>query len=252
LRAALAVVRVGADPEANTAAVLSYVTEAADRGAELLLLPEGVLTGLINNDDPVHDLPLGQEVPGPATDAVAAVAADRRIWVCLGLLQRAGEQLYDTAVLIDAAGEIRLRYRRMNAGWHGRQAAPETYREGTEMPVVATPWGRMAILICGDLFDEHAVAAVRRAQPEWLLFPFARCFTGGGRSQTRWNQEEMPAYVERVRLAGVPALMVNYLADDDSLPEDRSFGGAFVVSPDGRLLAEKPLGEDGLLIVNLG
>jgi predicted amidohydrolase len=251
VRAALAVVPVGADPAANTAAVLAFMHEAADRGADLVLFPEGVITGLINTDDPVHDLLLAQEVPGPATDAVATVAARRGLWVCFGLLERAGEQLYDSAVLIDDAGHLRLKHRRINPGWHGRQASPETYREGTEVPVVVTPWGRMAILICGDLFDERAVAGVHEAAPDWLLFPFARCFSGGGVSQARWDAEELPAYAARVRLAGVPALMVNYLADAVSLPEDQSFGGAFVVSSEGQLVASKVLGETGLLVVDL-
>jgi hypothetical protein len=61
----------------------------------------------------------------------------------------------------------------------------------------------------------------------------------------------MPAYAERVRLAGAPALMVNYLADEASLPDDQSFGGAFVVSAEGRLIAQKALGEAGLLFVDL-
>jgi predicted amidohydrolase len=251
VKAALAVVRVCADPGANMAAVLRAVNEAAGYGAELVLFPEGVLTGLINNDDPVHDLPLGREIPGTATDTVAAVAAGCGLWVCLGLLERAGNQLYDTAVLIDDSGEVRLKHRRINPGWHGRKASPEIYREGTEVPVAYTPWGRMSILICGDLFDERAVSAVREAAPDWLLFPFARCFTGGGSSQARWDDEEMPAYAERVRLAGAPALMVNYLADEASLPDDQSFGGAFVVSAEGRLIAQKPLGQAGLLFVDL-
>lgn len=251
MRVALAVVRVSADPDANLDAVIRFANQAADRGAELVLFPEGVLTGLINNDDPGHDLPLGQAVPGPVTDAVGAVAANRGLWICFGLLEREEDRLYDTAVLIDDSGSLRLKYRRISPGWHGRSASPEVYREGTEMPVVSTPWGKLALLICGDLFDERAVARVRAAAPDWLLFPFARCFTGGGSSQVRWDVEEMPAYTERVRLAGVPALMVNYLADTVSLPEDQSFGGAFIVSPEGRLIAQKALGEDGLLVVDL-
>ncbi len=251
MRVALAVARVCADPALNLAAVLQFANEAADRGADLLLLPEAVLTGLINNDDPAHDLPLGQEVPGPATHAVAAVAKNRGIWVCFGLLEREGERLYDTAVLINDSGDIQLRYRRINPGWHGRNAPPQTYDEGSEVPTVLTPWGRIAILICGDLFDERAVARVREAAPDWLLFPFARCFTGGGSSQSRWEDEEMPVYMEQVCLAAVPTLMVNYLADELSLPEDQSFGGAFVVSSEGHLIAEKVLGEEGILLVDL-
>ena len=68
MKAALLVPRVTADRAANLHRAEQMTVDAATSGAELVLLPEAVLTGLINNDDPAHDLPLGQSVPGPATE----------------------------------------------------------------------------------------------------------------------------------------------------------------------------------------
>ncbi len=165
-----------------------------------------------------------------------------------GLLERAGGGLYDSAVLIDADGELRLTYRRINPQWHGPAALPDVYRQGERVDAVATPWGTVALLICGDLFDDAVLVQVRALAPDWLIFPFARSFAGGGVSQARWDAEEMPAYAARVRAVEAPALMVNYLADGRDLPDDGSFGGAFVVRADGTVVAQKPLGEPGLLV----
>jgi hypothetical protein len=44
--------------------------------------------------------------------------------------------------------------------------------------------------------------------------------------------------------------MVNYLADS-SLKDDNGFGGAFFASAEGELIASWPLGEAGILIVEM-
>ena len=83
-----------------------------------------------------------------------------------------------------------------------------------------------------------------------MLFPFARCFSDGTADQTRWDEEELPEYTQRIRMTGTPAFMANYLSDG-VLPDGNSFGGAFVVSADGKVLASHPLGEAGILTVEM-
>jgi len=48
MKAALVTNRVLPDIDANLAAILNVVNEAADGGAELIVFPEAALTGLIN------------------------------------------------------------------------------------------------------------------------------------------------------------------------------------------------------------
>ncbi|MHB1354457.1 MAG: carbon-nitrogen hydrolase family protein [Anaerolineae bacterium] len=250
MKAALIVPRVRADAVKNTDTLLRLADQAAGEGADMLLFPEASLTGLVNNDDPTHDLPLGQPIPGPSTGIFSRFCRERRVWLGLGLLEREDGVLYDSAILLDAQGNISLRYRRIQPQWHGRHADPTIYCQGCEMAKTVIPFGSVSFLICGDLFDDAIVARFRQLQPDLLLFPFARSLPGGVLDQSRWDNEELPLYRERVRLAGIPALMVNYLADP-SLVDDNSFGGAFVISAQGELLASLPLGEQGMLLVDL-
>jgi hypothetical protein len=46
-----------------------------------VVFPEAGLTGLINNDDPAHDLPLGREISGAVTDRLAPLARERQLWL---------------------------------------------------------------------------------------------------------------------------------------------------------------------------
>jgi N-carbamoylputrescine amidase len=244
-KSALVVNRVGPDLEANLRTILNMTDEAAHKGAELVVLPEAALTGLVNNDDPAHDLPLGQTIPGPVTQVLSDLSRERRIWLAIGLLERDGQKLYDTALLLTPGGEIALKYRRIHPGWHGRKADPGVYGHGVELPKVETPLGAFAFLICGDLFDDALVRRARDLEPDWLLFPYARSFDDDSHNQERWDREEKPQYVERVKRVGATALMTNYLGDDGS------FGGAMVVSSAGSVIDCFPLGKQGILYSDL-
>jgi N-carbamoylputrescine amidase len=249
MKVALVVHRVLTDASATMAGMLRMASEAADAGAGLVVFGEAALTGLAKSDNPARDLALGQPIPGPVTGWLSALARERGVWLGAGLLEREGNRLYDSAVLLGPEGGIALKYRRIHPGWHGPEADPTVYNHGSQLNTVDTPLGRFAFLICGDLFDDGLVRRVGAHAPDWLLFPFARSFDDGSCSQERWEREEVPVYVERVRLAGVTTLMANYLGDRGL--DDDSFGGAMVVSAQGQVLASYPLGRAGMLLADL-
>jgi len=109
--------------------------------------------------------------------------------------------------------------------------------------------GGASLNICGALFDDDIVSRFRALRPDLLLLPFARCFPDYSTHQARWGSEELPEYAHRVLLAGVPALMVNYVGHPSH--GEYSFGGAFFVSADGEVRASLPLGVEGVLVVEL-
>jgi N-carbamoylputrescine amidase len=250
VKAALVVNHVCPDVDANMRTILNMASQAADRGAELVLFPEAAPTGLINNDDPAHDLPFGQPIPGPVTESLAKLCRQRRLWLGMGLLERVDGKLYDSAVLLGPEGRIELKYQRIHPGWYDPEVHPGVYCRGTELNKAETPLGSFAFLICGDLFDDELVQRMQDLAPDWLLFPFARAFDDGSHEQARWDEQERPEYVQRIKLVGVTTLMVNYLASQD-LPDGGSFGGAMVVSGGGTVLERFPLGQPGILVFDL-
>ena len=242
--------RLTADVAKNLATIERMGADAVSSGADLLLFPEAVLTGLINDDDPAHDIQLAQTVPGPATDRLGAFCLRHGCWLAFGMLEREGTRIYDSAVLLTPDGAIGLKYRRNQPQWHGMNADPGVYCQGTDIEATRTPFGTMAFLLCGDLFDDGIVSRFRHLAADWLLFPFARGSPHGQAHQARWDAEELPEYAQRVAMARTPALMVNYLVDA-SLPDDDSFGGAFLISAKGQVLARHPLGVEGMLLVDM-
>ncbi|MCK4445532.1 MAG: carbon-nitrogen hydrolase family protein [Candidatus Marinimicrobia bacterium] len=249
MKVALVVNRVTADIDANIESIVDIAYECADTGVDLIVYPEAAITGLINNDDSTHDLQLGQPIPGPVTNTLAKITQEHSIYLAIGVLERESNKLYDTAILLDPSGEIVLKYRRINPQWHGKQADPNVYCQGKELKKIKTALGTFMFLICGDLFEDNLVSQVRKLQPDWLLFPFSRCFADGTYDQARWDREEKPEYIKRVNLAETTTFIVNYIADKEI--EGGSFGGAMVVLRTGKVIANLPIGMNGVLYVDL-
>lgn len=247
MRIALVVHRVTPDTNANLISIIDSIHKCADKGVDLIIYSEAAITGLINNDDPAHDIHLGDPIPGKVTDTLAEIVRERKIHLAIGILEREGNKLYDSAILFAPNGKIAMKYHRINPQWHGREADPNVYCQGEELTKVSTDLGTFMFLICGDLFEDDLVVRVRKLKPDWLLVPFARCFDDGTYDQVRWDREEKFQYIARVKIAETPTFMVNYLADKEL--DGGSFGGAMAVSPTGEILGSLPIGKEGILYV---
>src|SRR5690606_36342814 len=84
---------------ANLLRIEEIVAETARHGAQLTVFPECVLTGYCF-DSLEEALPYAQPVPGPATDRLTVACIWHDVHVVVGMLERDGDRLYNTAVLI--------------------------------------------------------------------------------------------------------------------------------------------------------
>ncbi len=204
---------------------------------DLVCLPECAFTGYLYAEEDLRRF--AEPIPGPTVEAMAGLARRYHTWLCFGLLEQAPEGIYNTAVLLDRQGTLQHRHR--------KTTEQPPFRRGSEVTTVESEFGRLGILICGDLFDEEAVA--RLGRPHLLIVPMARSFDGRSPDRARWEQEERQVYLEAVRQAGSLTFLVNLLEDT---ADDAAFGGALVVSARGELLAESPHGSDEALVYDWG
>jgi predicted amidohydrolase len=249
MKVALASNQITADIDQNLRNIIEISAKAASGGVDLILFPEMAVTGMINNDDPAHDFPLALDISSPIILRLKELSSRLNIWLGIGFLEREGRRLYDSAILLSPSGEGVLHYRRIDPHWHGAKADPSIYCQGNVIKTAVTPLGKFAFLICGDLFDNTIISRLRGQGIDWLLFPFARCFDDKSIDQKRWDNCELEQCRERVKATAITTLMANYLAGV-GIEDDGSFGGAFAVNKDGRLIAGLPLGTPGVLIVD--
>jgi len=134
------------EPERNLEQILDRLDQAASAGARLVIFPECALTGycFVSRDEAA---PIAEEVPGPSTEKVLAAARAANCTVVVGMLERAGDRVFNAAAVVTPQGILGT-YRKLHLpclgiDWH---AAPGD----KPFPVFATPHGRIGISICFD------------------------------------------------------------------------------------------------------
>lgn len=137
---------VSADPEANLARVVPMLAEAADKGADLAVLPEMWTTGFCW--DRLPELATQQ---GPVLDRLVELAREHRLWIngSMSLPVEGHDHPANTSVLIAPTGEIAARYRKVHLFTlfqEQRHATP-----GNDRVTCETPWGRAGMAVCYDL-----------------------------------------------------------------------------------------------------
>lgn len=157
----------GGEPKRNLKRAVDMLRAVADQGCQIALLPECLDLGWTHPSAKTE----AQPVPGPYSDVIVGAARDLRIYVCAGLTEHAGSRTYNTALLIDPAGEILLKYRKINELTVGH----EFYDIGDTLAVVDTPIGRIGVNICADnYFDALEIGhTLARMGAQIILSPSA-------------------------------------------------------------------------------
>ncbi len=127
------------------ARALELVRQAGEMKADIVCLPEFSAAPVKEG----HFAP--ESVPGPATQAFAELAADFKMYVIVPLLEDVGQsKYYNTAVLLDRAGQIVGKYRKTHLCLPVCHEG-DTTMAGDELPVFQTDFGTIGITTCMDI-----------------------------------------------------------------------------------------------------
>ena len=198
------------EKEKNWARIGKAVRQAAsDGGAQVVVTPEGVLEGYVINEvnavkDPVKKekilqkfLDLGEPLDGPFIKKASNLSRELKIYLVLGFLEKSGDNLLNTAILIDPDGDIIGKYSKTHFA-QGYTINPSCYITGEEYPVFDTPFGKVGMLICYDrqLPEPARIIALKGAQI--LFLPSYGSYT----EENGWNTVLMRsrAYENRMPL----------------------------------------------------
>ncbi len=149
LRVALAQIAVeDGDLEHNMRLAEDAAREAARQKADLLSLPEAADWGWLYQHARRDALP----IPGKYTDFLAGLAKQYRMWISAGCLEKDGDKVYNSAVLLDRSGRIVLKHRKIDTlNW----LTKDLYDQGRaeDIKTVETEFGRVGVTICADNFN---------------------------------------------------------------------------------------------------
>jgi N-carbamoylputrescine amidase len=253
-RVGLVQLRIGADPAANIDAAIARIREGAARGAEIVCLPELFRTPYFcQREDPAL-FDLAEPIPGPTTEVLARIARELRIVIVVSLFERRAAGVYhNTAVVLDADGAVRGRYRKMHI-----PDDPLYYEKFYFTPgdlgfaAFDTAVGKVGTLVCWDQWYPEAARLTALAGADVLFYPTAIGWHPSEKAEHGEAQVTAWQIMQRAHAIanGVYVAAVNRVGHEGPADGGLEFWGAsFVCDPFGVVLAEASRTDEAVLVV---
>jgi predicted amidohydrolase len=224
-----------AEVDRNLETCVGRLEQAAKDGAQLLVLPECAIPGYMF-DSAEEALPFAEEIPGPSSEVLERECRRLGMHAVCGMLERDGDALHNSAVLIGPDGLIGT-YRKTHLPFLGvdRFVVP-----GDEFSVYETPLGRIGVEICYDLRFPEVTRTLALRGADIIAHPTN--FPLAARPQTE--------FITRARAAENRI----YLLTSNRVGKERSgefCGWSQIVDPHGARLAEAGADEEALLVADV-
>lgn len=165
-QATVAALQMGASPRGKAATleqVLSFEERIKASGAALVVMPEALLGGYPKGEDfgtyLGYRIPAGREtfaryfdnaidVPGPETGELADLARRTSAHLVIGVIERSGSSLFCTALFFAPEAGLIAKHRKLMPT--GTERLIWGQGDGSTLPVVDTPAGRIGAAICWE------------------------------------------------------------------------------------------------------
>ena len=233
------------DREENVRRGAEFVREAGREGAQIICLPE-LATSIYPAyvEEPAYR-EWAEPIPGPSTEVIGAAAKEAGAYVIFPLYERTEDGLlFNTAAVIDRAGEVVGRYRK-NSIPDVRMAVmmgmEKIYFEPGDLgyPVFETDLGvKVGITICYERHLPEGPRSLALAGADVIFVPTA---TGAGREL--WDVELRAHAIANLLWVGG----VNRVGVDEDGSSAEFWGSSFFSAPNGEVVAAA--GDDGEAIV---
>lgn len=221
----------GKDKDKNIEKAINMINEAADNGAELVVLPE-----IFNSPyDTSCFEKYSEKYPGKTSERLKEIAKKRAVYVLGGSIPEESEgKIYNTAYFFDDRGEMIARHRKMHlfdidvvGGQYFKES--DVLSPGDDFTVADTKFGKIGIGICFDVRFPEYFRVLAKKGAELILLPASFNMTTG---PLHWEISlRMRAIDNQVYLVGAsPARNMNssYI----------SYANSRVVDPWGRVVSQ--------------
>lgn len=235
---------INSDTAGNFTRIQYALEDAKSEGADIVCFPEAMIYGWVNPE--AHQM--ASSIPGKDSDILCQLAKKYGLYICIGLCEKEGDKLYDSAILIDRNGKILLKHRKINIL---TELMNPPYTNGSGVKAVDTEFGKIGLMICADSFVPGVLDEMKELNPDILLIPY-----GWANTVDKW-----PEHGESLKntITHVAKTISCLVIGTDGLGaighgswKGMVFGGqSYAIDSDGKVLAKGRDRERDLLIVNI-
>lgn len=235
-----------ADINRNLEDTVGHIKTLAKQGAGLIILPELHRSLYFCQTESQENFELAESIPGPTTEALAAVAKEHSVVIVASIFERRTKGLYhNTAVVLESTGEIAGVYRKMHI-----PDDPGFYEKYYFAPgdlgfkAIDTSLGKIGVLVCWDQWYPEAARLTALAGADLIVIPTAIGWDPADSEDEKKRQRDAWITIQRAHAVanGVPLVSCNrtgFESDPSKQTKGIEFwGSSFVAGPQGEILAE--------------
>lgn len=245
--------------EFNLQKLAKGIAQAAQRGAELVVLQELHNTPYFCQTENPDLFDLAEPIPGPSTDFFGTLARQFGIVIVTSLFERRAAGLYhNTAVVIEKDGTIAGKYRKMHI-----PDDPAYYEKFYFTPgdlgfePIDTSVGRLGVQVCWDQWYPEGARLMALRGADLLIYPTAIGYESSDTPEEQARQREAWTTVQRGHAVanGLPVIAVNRTGHEPD-PSGQThgiqfWGSSFVAGPQGEFLFRADIDEEVVAIVDI-
>ena len=245
--------------EFNLQKLAKGIAQAAQRGAQLVVLQELHNTPYFCQTENPDLFDLAEPIPGPSTDFFGTLARQFGIVIVTSLFERRAAGLYhNTAVVIEKDGTIAGKYRKMHI-----PDDPAYYEKFYFTPgdlgfePIDTSVGRLGVQVCRDKWYPEGARLMALRGADLLIYPTAIGYESSDTPEEQARQREAWTTVQRGHAVanGLPVIAVNRTGHEPD-PSGQThgiqfWGSSFVAGPQGEFLYRAEIDEEVVAIVDI-
>jgi N-carbamoylputrescine amidase len=244
-----------ADPAANLKRQLALIEQAARRGANLICTQELFRSQYFCQVEDHKYFTLAEPIPGPTTRALQRLARKHDVVIVASLFEKRAAGVYhNTAVIIDAGGQLLGVYRKMHI-----PDDPLYYEKFYFTPgdlgfrAWPTKFGRIGVLVCWDQWYPEAARLTALQGAEVLFYPTAIGWHPGEKAEYGQLQHGAWETIQRAHAVanGCFVAVANRIGHEapDGGAGIEFWGQSFIAGTSGQLLARASINHEEILVV---
>jgi N-carbamoylputrescine amidase len=235
--------RCTTNAEENLTHAIEKIREAASRGAQIISLHELFRSEYFCRREDAALFDLAEPVPGPATEALAQVAKERKVVLVVSLFERRA-----------ADGSFLGKYRKMHIPDDPSYYEKFYFTPGDlGFPNFATTYGKIGVQICWDQWYPEGSRVTALSGAQVIFYPTSIGWHPHEKKEFGAAQLDAWRTIQRAHAIanGVYVAVVNRVGFEGQPAEGglEFWGNSFVADPFGQVVAEASNDKDEILVV---
>jgi len=213
------------DVRYNVKKAVQFIAQAADKGADIICLPELFATGYNLSILKDEVLTLSRKYAGFISDELSKAAGDNGIYViaAYGEINETDNKVYNAAVIFDRNGN------KNGSFWktHAFALEKDYFEVGSQYPIFDLDIGKVGILICYDVGFPEAARTLCLKGAEIIFVPSA------------WRVEDENAWLLNIPSRALENQLYTVGVNRSGREGDlHLFGKSMVCDPNGRVILQ--------------